>query len=129
MAEHNEIGKKGEELAVSFLMKQGFSVIERNFNVREGELDIVAEKDKVLHCVEVKTIKVRDLSSLEHLRIRPEDNLTQEKYRKLRITFEMFKKARGVPSETKEQIDLACVYLDMEKRQARIKLLQNVQLE
>ena len=129
MAEHNDIGKKGEDLTVSFLMKQGFSILERNFHVREGELDIVAEKDKTLHCVEVKTIKVRDCSSIENLRIRPEDNLTQEKYRKLRITFEMFKKSRNVASETREQIDLACVYLDTERRQARIKILHNVQLE
>ena len=45
MAEHNEIGKIGENLATTFLMKQGFAILERNYRVKVGEIDIIAQKD------------------------------------------------------------------------------------
>lgn len=35
-------GNKGEDLAVEFLRKQGFKIIERNFRMKGGEIDIVA---------------------------------------------------------------------------------------
>ena len=47
MAEHNEIGKIGESLAKTFLMKQGFTIVEQNYRILQGEIDIVAKKDKV----------------------------------------------------------------------------------
>jgi putative endonuclease len=40
MAEHNEIGKIGENVTTTFLMKHGFSVLERNYRIKYGEIDI-----------------------------------------------------------------------------------------
>jgi putative endonuclease len=131
MAEHNEVGKIGENIAVSFLVKQGFSVIERNYSTRHGELDIIATKDTTLHCIEVKSVKVRELTdnSIAHLAVRPEDNLTPSKWSKILVAFEEYKKHTGVPHELAHQIDLACVYIDTEKREGRVKLIQNVNSE
>jgi putative endonuclease len=55
MAKHNELGKKGEEIAVSFLQKEGYQILERNWVFQKAELDIVAQKDNILAIVEVKT--------------------------------------------------------------------------
>lgn len=129
MAEHNEIGKIGEDLATTFLMKQGFTIIERNYRVKVGEIDIIAKKDKVFRFVEVKSVKVRDCNKVDNLIIRPEDNLTFAKWSKLLLAMEMYKNHRGVSHETPHQIDLACVYIDTEKREGRVKLLQNVHME
>lgn len=129
MAEHNEIGKIGENIAKSFLMKQGFSIVEQNYAIRYGELDIIAKKDNILHFVEVKSIKVRDCSAIDTLVIRPEDNLTDSKWSKLLITIENYLNHRHVSYETRYQIDLACVYIDTEKREGRVKLLQNIHKE
>ena len=55
MAEHNELGKKGELLAVEFLQKEGYLIAARNWRFRKAEVDIIAEKNGVLAVVEVKT--------------------------------------------------------------------------
>ncbi|HMI06182.1 MAG TPA: YraN family protein [Flavobacterium sp.] len=55
MAEHNELGKLGEELAVKFLRKDGYEILETNWVFQKAEIDIIAQKDNVLAVVEVKT--------------------------------------------------------------------------
>ncbi len=55
MAKHNDLGKLGEELAVEFLQKQGYDIVERNWMFQKAEIDILAKKDNVLVVVEVKT--------------------------------------------------------------------------
>ncbi len=129
MAEHNEIGKIGESLAKTFLMKHSFTILEQNYSIKQGELDIIAEKDKVLHFVEVKSVKVRDCNNIEGLVVSPEDNLTFLKWSKILITVESYLKYKNVPHETHYQIDLACVYIDTEKREGKVRLLQNIYKE
>ena len=55
MAEHNDLGKLGEELAVDFLEKNGFDILETNWTFQKAEVDIIALKAEVLAVVEVKT--------------------------------------------------------------------------
>ena len=129
MAEHNEIGKIGENMAKTFLMKQGFGILDLNYRILPGEIDIIAKKDKIIHFIEVKTIKVRDCANIENLTIRPEDNLTFAKWSKLIVTIKTYLKHKNISHETRYQVDLACVYLDTEKKEGRVKLLQNVHKE
>ena len=55
MAEHNELGKLGEEMAVEFLEKTGYEILETNWVFQKAEVDIIARKDKIVAIVEVKT--------------------------------------------------------------------------
>ncbi|MFD0761674.1 YraN family protein [Lutibacter aestuarii] len=55
MATHNELGKKGEELAVEFLLKNNYQILERNWRFKKAEVDIIALKNNVLAVIEVKT--------------------------------------------------------------------------
>ncbi len=55
MAAHNELGKKGEELAISFLKNKGYTILEKNYRYQKAEVDIIAKKNNVLSVVEVKT--------------------------------------------------------------------------
>ena len=55
MAEHNELGKFGEELAVEFLQKKGYDILETNWTFQKAEIDIIAQKENILAVVEVKT--------------------------------------------------------------------------
>lgn len=55
MAQHNDLGKKGEQLAVDFLMKKGYRILARNYRFQKAEIDIIAQKDEYLCAVEVKT--------------------------------------------------------------------------
>ena len=49
-----DVGRAGEEIAAKYLEKQGAAIIARNFTVRGGEIDLIAEKDDIVHFVEVK---------------------------------------------------------------------------
>ncbi len=51
----NPIGKKGEDLAVVYLKKNGYKVLERNYRKQYAEVDIIVTKSNVLIFVEVKT--------------------------------------------------------------------------
>jgi putative endonuclease len=55
MAEHNDLGKLGEELAVEFLRKEGYEILETNWTFQKAEVDIIAQKENTLAIVEVKT--------------------------------------------------------------------------
>ena len=48
-------GLFGEDLACEFLKSRGYKIIERNFRIRGGEIDIIAQENKTLVYVEVKT--------------------------------------------------------------------------
>jgi putative endonuclease len=55
MAEHNELGKLGEELSVDFLRKEGYEILETNWTFQKAEIDIIAQKENTLAVIEVKT--------------------------------------------------------------------------
>lgn len=55
MAQHNELGKQGEDLAVAYLLKNGYEIVARNFRYQKAEVDIIAMKADTLAVVEVKT--------------------------------------------------------------------------
>ncbi len=55
MAEHNDLGRTGEDVAVAYLFGKGYRIWERNWKSGHKELDIIAEKDGLLVIVEVKT--------------------------------------------------------------------------
>ncbi|MEE4197613.1 MAG: YraN family protein [Bacteroidales bacterium] len=55
MADHNELGKKGELVALKFLKSKQYVIRERNWRFRKNEVDLIAEKDNLLVVVEVKT--------------------------------------------------------------------------
>jgi putative endonuclease len=48
-------GQEGEQIATEFLQRQGYRIAERNYRVRQGEVDIIAWDGATLVFVEVKT--------------------------------------------------------------------------
>lgn len=54
MADHNELGKKAEDLAAEYLLKNGYKILLRNFRFQKSEIDIIAEKNHLIVVVEVK---------------------------------------------------------------------------
>jgi putative endonuclease len=53
--EKKELGKKGEEVALRFLKKKGYRIIEKNYVCKMGEMDIIAREKDTLAFIEVKT--------------------------------------------------------------------------
>jgi putative endonuclease len=76
MADHIELGKEGEDLAVDWLLKNGFTIVDRNWTHGKLEIDIIARKDNRLHIIEVKC---RHYNSFSH----PEESVGKKKFRSL----------------------------------------------
>ncbi|MGI8951544.1 MAG: YraN family protein [Chitinophagaceae bacterium] len=55
MSLNRNTGNKGEQLAVTFLLQQGFEIVERNWRFKYLEVDIIASKNNRLHFFEIKT--------------------------------------------------------------------------
>ena len=55
MYNKQEVGKLGEDLATKYLQGSGYTILERNFRCRQGEIDIIAKDEKDLVFIEVKT--------------------------------------------------------------------------
>ena len=63
MAEHYELGKKGEQLAVNYLIGKGYKIVERNWRFQKAEIDIIARKADTLISVEVKTRSTKNFGN------------------------------------------------------------------
>lgn len=81
-----ELGKRGEDAAVNYLVRRGFQILERNWTCRFGEADIIAlDEDGVVCFIEVKTRRSVEAGL-------PEEAITKEKrrrYEKLALTYLM----------------------------------------
>jgi putative endonuclease len=76
----NEKGRIGEALAAMFLKKRGYEVIERNYRIREGEIDLIARKGGEIIFIEVKTISSREKEAGKS----PEEAIDHRKRARLR---------------------------------------------
>lgn len=70
------LGDLGERLAVQHLLAKGYRIRERNFRIREGEIDIVAEQDDLLAFIEVRCRRGQTLGTAS-------ESLTPAKQRRL----------------------------------------------
>ncbi len=57
-------GNAGEDKAALYLAEQGYEILNRNFRMRRGEIDIIAHKDNVLVFVEVKSLPSGNIETL-----------------------------------------------------------------
>lgn len=55
MASHNELGKRGEEIAKEYLENKGYQILKMNWRHKRAEIDLIARHEKTLVFVEVKT--------------------------------------------------------------------------
>lgn len=55
MGKHNEFGKEGEQLAIDYLIRNGYGIRYRNYRYLQAEIDIIAQKETILAIVEVRS--------------------------------------------------------------------------
>jgi putative endonuclease len=72
-------GNAGEKLAIAWLGKKGFTILDQNYYGPYGEIDIVAQKNGVLHFIEVKTRLTSNYGT-------PLESLTHQKIQRIRKT-------------------------------------------
>jgi putative endonuclease len=76
MADHNTTGSFGEGLAANYLAEKGFVLLHQNWRYGHWEVDIIAQKDSVLHFIEVKTRRTKKFGH-------PEEAVTKKKIQNL----------------------------------------------
>ena len=116
-----KIGALGENTACRFLVKRNFKILDRNYNKKWGEIDIVAEKDKILRFIEVKTVV-----SYETCKYRPEENVHYQKLKRLSRVIQTYLLDKKVPYETEWQIDVLAVFLDLGNKKAKFRWTENI---
>ena len=116
-----KIGALGENMACRFLVKHGFRILDRNYSKKWGEIDIVAEKDKIFRFIEVKSIV-----SYETNRYRPEENVHYQKLKRLSRVIQTYLLDKKVSYETEWQIDVLAVFLDLENKKAKFRFTENI---
>ena len=134
MALHNEIGKLGEEIAVKYLISKGFNIIDRNFHVKGGEIDIIATKDlsnfhvkcKNIAFIEVKTKKVLNFEEIKDNIFSPENNLTKSKRQRLLKAVKYYIYSKRLKEEDLNIQTIALiVFLETNSHKAKIKMYED----
>jgi len=137
-SETQKIGEIGENIAVRFLMKHGFIILERNYTKKWGEIDIIAEKNKKLYFIEVKSVSRETLNTFipksyndsdERYEHRPEDNMHPWKLKRLSRVIQTYLLSKDQDEKAKEidwQVDLLVVYLCKKEKKARVKVVSDI---
>lgn len=74
MAKHNDLGRKGEAIAIQYLKKNQYEILETNWRFGKDEIDIIAKNDEVVVIVEVKTRTSNNLIEPEFAVIKKKQN-------------------------------------------------------
>lgn len=123
----NKIGIIGENIAARFLMKQGFSIKERNYWKKWGEIDVVAEKEGIVHFVEVKSVSCENIENVlsgSYAGYRPEENVHEGKLSRLYKTIESY--IAEYEYEGEWGIDVIIVYIEKNTKRAKVKMIENI---
>jgi putative endonuclease len=94
MASHNELGKWGEEMAAEYLLRQGYTIMERDWKSGHRDLDIIALDGNTVVFVEVKTRRNR-------LFTEPEMAVDYQKIRNLQQAANHYIKYRHINQEVR----------------------------
>lgn len=134
-AKRSEVGILGESIATKYLESKGFVTICRNYRKKYGEIDIITQKDGILHFVEVKSVS-REIIDLpqkgnypkdvfwgEH---RPEDNIHSAKLKRIRRTIQAYLFEKFKENEPDWVFDAVTVKIDKKTRRARVAFLENL---
>jgi putative endonuclease len=112
-----KLGKFGEQIAANYLQNKGYQILETNYYTRDGEIDLICQKDKVLIFVEVKTRTNRAFGW-------PEEAVTDDKVEKLAATASHYLQEREIDAEW--QIDIISIVINKKTKAAGISRFQNI---
>lgn len=114
MAEHNELGHYGEQLAADYLRKKGYVIAHCNWRSGHKELDIVAEKDGVVVFVEVKTRR-------DDMYGQPEDAVNRRKIKRIIDSADAYVRLFGIDGPVRFDI----ITVIKNDREARIEHIED----
>lgn len=116
-----ELARFGEDLAADYLEKKGYTILERNFRKRYGELDIITlnPTGKRLVVVEVKT---RYLNA----RVSPKEAVTKKKIAQLKNATLYYKKKNKGKIPDSLRIDVVAIQLERDDSVSTLEHIRNI---
>ena len=111
-----DFGKEGEDLAINYLKKKGYKILERNFRCRMGEIDIIALHKGTTVFIEVKTRSDYSFGI-------PEDSINKRKQRHMIMSALSYIKYKNLPQDGKLRFDV--IGIDYGKGKPVINLIQD----
>lgn len=112
MKNRTESGRRGEDLAAGYLLKNRYRIIERNFRCPLGEIDIIAREGETIVFVEVKSRNSARYG-------RPEEAVDRRKQAKLsRIALAYLKGRSGL--DARARFDVVSVYMGLPEPEIRL---------
>lgn len=124
--QNKKIGKQGEIMAANYLKRNGYQILDMNFEnklgYRVGELDIVAREESTgeIAFVEVKT-RQKGSSGSAH----PELAITRAKYRRLTRILDRYLRQKHLENAP-HRLDAISIEMDMAKRKATLRHLKYI---
>jgi len=112
------LGKRGEDIAEKYLLEHGFEILDRNFQNRYGEIDIIAKDKDTLVFVEVKT-RLSEKFGL------PEEAVTPLKIKKITKSGQYYRNLKNNLPEG-DRIDVVAIVFNSMLTLERIELIKNV---
>ncbi|RLC34515.1 YraN family protein [Candidatus Shapirobacteria bacterium] len=114
-------GRQGENIALVFLQKLSFELVEKNFQNKRGEIDLIMIDKNVLVFVEVKLKVGQDFGS-------PEDMISPRKIWRVRRIAESFLVERPnlAKKYPQQRIDAVCMVLEKDGQVSRINHYKNI---
>lgn len=121
--QNSTTGKIGEDVAVKFLEKNNYKILERNYRKPWGEIDIIASdvKNNELVFVEVKTQN-------EKFEWRPEENVSFHKKRQLSRIILTYLKSKNIFENQDWRVDVIAIKLNFETKNAQVEHIKNIML-
>jgi putative endonuclease len=98
------VGSKGEDLAVQYLKRKGFKVIERNYHCSAGEIDLIAREGKTLVFVEIKARSSSEFGL-------PQDAVDRFKQRKMIEAARYYLAERHLTEDIPARFDVVAIHL------------------
>lgn len=124
--QNKNIGKLGEIIAANYLKKNGYRILDMNFQnkfgYRVGELDIVAREESIgeIVFVEVKTRQKGSSGSAN-----PELAITRTKYRRLTRILGQYLRQKNL-EDVPHRLDAISIEMDMGSRKAKLRHLKYI---
>jgi putative endonuclease len=111
-----DLGDFGERVAAAHLEAKGYRIVERNFRVREGEVDVIAERDGTLVFVEVRTRRGSALGTAA-------ESVTAAKAARLIVAAQAYAQSLATPPAD-QRIDVIAVTLAADGRVLSVEQIE-----
>ena len=118
-----QLGAFGEKIAINFLKRKGYQILDKNFSfasgLEKGEIDIVAQKGDIISFVEVKSL-------IEVSNFSPEEKVNFQKQEKIKKIAQIWLDKNKRALDSKWQIDVLSIKIDPSFKKAKVKHLENI---